>query len=223
MSSPFASADLFPEVEPYQGNPDENQRYTIRRARDWCMHMAAVGGWTLDAAACREAHHGVQWYGLDHELPKNRNGLVGPWFGDVFFNPPWDDIGPWLVKAWRSWTLEAAIERDRLGLPMLTSISALLPGGRTHRDWWQDYVEDVRDGRVSRRLEVLLGEDIGARLSTHNPPERFPYGCPGNPEGINAPEPNFTSVLLVWRCDRLLTLPPRKKRKQLIVVPETTP
>lgn len=222
MDTSLAIADLFPEVEPHRGNTDDNQRYTIRRARDWCMWAAAVGSWTVDAAACREAHHAPVWYGLDNPEPANRNGLVGPWFGDTFCNPPWSDIAPWLVKAWRAWTMAAAVERAERGLPALTSVSMLLPGGHTHRDWWQDYVEEVRDGRVSRALDELLGEEPGARLSTFNPPERFPYGGPGNPEGVGAPEPNFTSVLLVWRGPvRAVVLPPRKRKLRIVDVLES--
>jgi hypothetical protein len=203
---------MFPEVEPYNGNADDNQRYTIRRARDWCKHMAVVAEWTIDAAACREVHQAPRWYGLDHDRPDSRNGLVAPWFGDVFCNPPWSDIDPWLVKAWRAFSSVAAEQRHALKLPMLTSVSMLLPGGRTHRDWWREYVEDVRDGRVSRSLDRLLGEAPGARLTTYNPPERFPYGGPGNPEGVGVPEPNFTSVLLVWR--RVGAEPPRRPKRE---------
>jgi hypothetical protein len=219
--------DLFPEVEPHMGNADENQRFTIRRARDWCKYMACVAGWTLDAAACREAHHAPTWYGLDHPLPANRNGLIAPWFGDVFNNPPWDDISPWVVKAWRAWTAPAVAQRAQLGLPALTSISMLLPGNRTHRDWWVELVEPVRDGRLSKSLDVLLGEQPTARLSVHFAPERFPYGAPGNPEGIGTAEPNFTSVLLVWNGiggPAPAHAPPKKKRKLLIKdVPEEGP
>lgn len=187
--------DLFPEVEPYNGNTDENQRFTILRARNWCKHVAGVTEWDLDAAACREAHHAPVWYG---GIPFNgKNGLVEPWFGDTFCNPPWADIGPWTLKAWRSWSAEADRQREEAGLPSLISISMLLPGGRTHRPWWKEFVEPFRDGR--RRYLDLANIEHPATLETFNPPERFPYGGPGNPEGVGAPEPNFTSVLLVWR------------------------
>lgn len=224
MTSPLASADLFPEVAPHCGNTDENQRYTIRRAREWCKHMAAVSEWTLDAAACVEVHHAPIWYGLDHPIAANRNGLAAPWFGDTFNNPPWDKIDPWVLKAWRAFSLPAVEERRALGKPDITSVSMLLPGNRTHRDWWREMVEPVRDGRCSRTFErdYLLGEESPARLSVHFAPERFPYGGPGNPEGINVGEPNFTSVLLLWRLKDpppLLVVPPKKKRKQLIVDP----
>lgn len=194
------NVDLFPEVAPYQGNPDPNQRYTIRRARDWCKRVAGVTEWDLDAAACLEAHHAPVWYGLDHPAVTHRNGLAAPWFGDTFNNPPWDDIYPWCLKGWKVWNREAELERERLSLPTLLTVSMLLPGDRTHRDWWRDLVEQLRDGR-DRQPERR------AELRVHFAPERFPYGGPGNPEGIGAAEPNFTSVLLVWRPIELAPTP----------------
>lgn len=179
--------DLFPEVAPHNGNADDNQRYTIRRARGWCKGVAGVTEWDLDAAACFESHHAECWYGLDQPRAEYQNGLIAPWFGDVFVNPPWDDIAPWIMKAWRAWSEPEPIVS-------LISISMLLPGGRTHRPWWKDLVEPFRDGRRDHRESPHP-----AYLVSHNPPERFPYGGPGNPEGVGVAEPNFTSVLLVWR------------------------
>lgn len=190
MAEPTAAASqsaLDLGVEPYLGNTDENQRFTIRRAREWCQRTANLfpRGWDLDASACAEAHHAPIWYGLDHPLPSHRNGLVAPWFGDTFFNCRWADILPWVEKAWRAWKTVTDPS-----LPPLTSITALLPGNRTHRDWWVKWIEPYRDGRRKHN---------GARLTVHFAPERFPYGGPGNPEGVGAPEPNFTSVMLLWR------------------------
>jgi hypothetical protein len=162
-------------VAPHNGNPDPNQRYTIRRAIEWCKRTAGVTEYDLDVAACEESHHAHLWYGVAE------NGLSLPWFGDVFCNPPWDDIEPWVQKAWAEFERPRGPEGDSL----LASISMLLPGDRTHRPWWRMLVEPVRDR--------------GGVLTVHFAPERFPYGGPGNPEGIGAPEPNFTSCLLVWR------------------------
>jgi hypothetical protein len=173
------NAELALGVEAHNGNPDENQRYTIRRAREWILNTAGRHAFSVDVAACAEAHHAPVWYSAE------QNGLVQPWFGDVFCNPPWDDIEPWCEKAWRAW--KTLLSPD---LAPLSSISMLLAGGRTHRDWWQKHVEPYRDGRRTKN---------GATLTTHNPPERWPYGGPGNPEGVGCKEPNFTSVLLVWK------------------------
>jgi hypothetical protein len=192
---PPITIDAFPEVQPYAGNTDENQRFTTRAAVAWCQAMARVARYDLDAAACVESHHAHVFY----DGSPARNGLVEPWFGDTFINPPWSDIDPWVLKAWRVFTAPAVQHRDARGLRALTSVSMLLPGNRTHRCWWQEYVEPFRDGRRSRDADFLLGEEQPARLTTYCPPERFAYGCPSNPLAIGMPEPNFTSVLLIWR------------------------
>ena len=72
----------------------------------------------------------------------------------------------------------------------LKGIIALLPQGRCHRPWWQDFVEPYRDGRGSARW---------VNVQTFYPPERFTYGHPGNAAAKGVPEPNFGSVNLVWR------------------------
>lgn len=189
---------LLIDVPAHLGNEDENQRFTIPRAIRWVKAIAGVTEFDLDAAACEESHHAPTWYGwtsrhpIDGDLVRPPSGLTlvdglkMPWFGDVFVNPPWDDIGPWVLRAWKAWgeTLPA-------GYPSLISISMLLPGNRTHRPWWQDLVEPYRDGRRP-------GHE--AQLSVRFAPERFPYGAPGNPLGVGVQEPNFTSVALVWRA-----------------------
>jgi hypothetical protein len=193
---------LLLDVPAYEGNTDDNQRYTIRRARDWCKRTAGVTEWDLDAAACQVSHHAPVWYD-----GKNRgSGLALPWWGDTFVNPPWDNIEPWVMKAWRAWSRAADLEREAEQLPTLISISMLLPGGRTHRPWWRELVEPFRDGGWF----LDIGEQHPtAYLRTHNPPERFPYGGPGNVEGVGVGEPNFTSVLLVWRSKRLDNATPK--------------
>jgi hypothetical protein len=196
------TADLFPEVAPHNGSTDENQRFTIPRALDWCRRVVGVTEYDLDVAACDEAHHAPNFY----DGRARGSGLLLPWYGDVFCNPPWDDIGPWVMRAFKAWR-EPVFE----ALTLLT-VSMLLPGNRTHRDWWRDLVEPNRDGR---------GDRANPTLDVHFAPERFPYGGPGNPKGIGVGEPNFTSVLLVWRAGGTVQPipPPQKKRKQLIVDP----
>ena len=168
---------LLLDVPAYAGVEDENHRFTTPEAAAWCRGKAGVTDYDLDVAACAESHLAPVWYG------RTENGLVSPWFGDVFCNPPWDDIGPWVLCAWKAW-------REVVS-PTLISISMLLPGNRTHRDWWQQLVEQHRDGRCDPHHP--------ARLSAHFAPKRFAYGHPGNPRAVGVAEPNFTSVLLVWR------------------------
>lgn len=185
----MTATDLFPEVKPHLGVEDDNQRFTIRRAVTWCKSRAGVTEYDVDVAACEESHQAPSWYGWKRDphcavpMKQLHDGLLLPWYGDVFCNPPWDNIGAWALRAWKAWSEPVLVSS-------LLSISMLLPGNRTHRPWWQEFVEPFRD--AGPRAD-------GVSLRSFSPPERFPYGSPGNPEGVGVSEPNFTSVLLVWR------------------------
>lgn len=173
------------DVPAYSGNEDDNQRFTLEPAKQWCLALNNLDRFTLDVAACPESHLAPVWYGQqdDGSFLDGLHTLSNPWHGDVFCNPPWNHIGPWVDLAW--------IEMSKR--PDLLTVTMLLPGNRTHRPWWQELVEPFRDGGTS---PTGIG---GARLKSHFAPERFAYGHPGNPRGIGCGEPNFTSVALVWR------------------------
>lgn len=182
---------LLIDVPPHNGIADTDQRFTTRETIAWCKRVAGVSDYDLDAAACEESHHAATFY------TREQNGLIRPWFGDTFDNCPWSDIYPWVLKSWREWNAAADRAREAEGLPTLISISMLLPGDRQHMEWWQDLVEPFRDGREHGHAREGA---YGVRLTTHYPPKPRPhYGHPGNPLGIGCVEPNFTSVLLVWR------------------------
>lgn len=160
------SGDLFPEVKP-DITRDTDARFTTPRALEWVKRTVGVEAFDLDVAACAVSTKARLYYS------KADNGLLLPWVGRVFCNPPWSDIGPWVLSAW--------VQRGSYEVAAM-----LLPGDRTHRDWWQKLVEPNRDRP-------------GSGLTVHFPPERFAYGNIGNPEGVGVPEPNFTSCLLVFR------------------------
>jgi len=61
------------------------------------------------------------------------DGLMGSWRGArVWCNPPYSDIGSWVLKAWES---EAEL------------VVMLVPATRCEQDWWQWGVEPYRDGK----------------------------------------------------------------------------
>ncbi len=166
-------------VPQHNGNEDENARFTTDEADAWLRGQAGVDAWDLDVAACDESHRAPRWYGDkgSHFL----NGLENPWEGRVFCNPPWDDIEPWVERAFR------LIGPQH---PQLTVIGFLLPGNRTHRPWWQKWVEPFRDNH-----RTVGGFSLGVAFA----PKRFAYGAPGNPRALGVGEPNFTTVALIWR------------------------
>ena len=173
-------------VPRHAGNGDENFRFTLARADAWLRGKAGVRTWSLDAAACNESHLAARYYTLEH----GQDGLVLPWFGATFINPPWDDIEPWVERACQSWW---AVPVDREDPVPLQLIAMLLPL-RTHMPWWQRFVEPFRD-----QPRGIAGGPRGFFLRMYCPPERFTWGAPGNPRGIGAQEPNFQAVGLVWR------------------------
>ncbi len=61
------------------------------------------------------------------------DGLAHTWgAGEVIWcNPPFSDIGPWVLKA----TREPA------------TVAMLLPANRCEQPWWQEMIEPYRDGR----------------------------------------------------------------------------
>ncbi len=70
--------------------PDDSYtpRYVLTAAR------AALGTIDLDPASSARAQavvHAATWAGLDHPDPERRNGLLIPWVGRVWCNPPFSD------------------------------------------------------------------------------------------------------------------------------------
>lgn len=64
----------------------------------------------------------------DTDEPVGINGLVHPWHGRVYMNPPYSDVGKWVEKA---------VHEVECGNAEL--VVALLPA-RTDTKWWQRYV-----------------------------------------------------------------------------------
>jgi len=171
-----ATVDMFPRPAPKSLEPDE--RYTTRETMAWCASKAGVAMWDLDVAACEESHKADVFYSVETD------GLAHPWFGRVWCNPPFSDIGPWVEKAWR----------EMASSPGPTVIAMLIPASRTEQPWWQGHVERSRDGFMDE-----IWPQLPARLTTHFLPGRTRFGHPGNPEGVGVGSPPFGCVLLVWR------------------------
>ena len=94
-------------------------------------------------------------------------GLTVSWAGErVWCNPPYSDITPWVIKAWRE--VDAAL------------IVMLLPANRTEQRWWQALVEPRRDRAGSPlRVEFLPGRIrfLAPGQRRIGPNERPPFGC----------------------------------------------
>jgi len=164
-------ADAFAADVP-QADIENDERYTTRETIAWCMERAGVDEFDLDVAACAESHWAETYYN------KERDGLLQPWFGRAWGNPPYSDVAPWVAKAWREWTTR----------PDLTVICMLLPAIKTEQPWWQRDVEPYRDGRHAKT----------GRFETHFLPGRTAFARPGS-GGVGQSGAPFGCVLLVWR------------------------
>jgi phage N-6-adenine-methyltransferase len=95
------------------------------------------------------------------------DGLVQSWdLENVWCNPPYSNIRPWVEKAWRS----------RADLVVM-----LLPANRTEQGWWQDLIEPERDHPDSRlSVRFLPGRPrfvlYGNGATAIRPNERPPFG-----------------------------------------------
>lgn len=175
----MTALDMFPEATAPVEINDSDQRFTLRATDEWCRKRAGVEKWDLDVAACEESHLAERY------LTKADDGLTYQWRGNVWCNPPYSDIAPWIEKAW------AEMERPA-GVLTASVIAMLIPATRTEQPWWQRDVEPWRDRDIGRGRNGIL-------LRTHFLPGRTSFGHPGNRDGVGVGSPPFTCVLLVWR------------------------
>lgn len=131
-----------------------------------CATLAGVDGWDLDVAASDENAKAFAFYDVEAD------GLMSPWWGRVWCNPPYSDCGSWVAKA--------HAEAHRCAV-----VAMLLPANRTEQSWWQALVEPYRRvGDVS--CYFLAG--------------RRRFDRPGWTKPTKGDRPPFGLCLLVWRC-----------------------
>lgn len=126
------------------------------------------------------------------QLRDTLDGLRGSWRGErVWCNPPFSDIGAWVLKAWES---EAE------------SVCMLVPATRTEQSWWQVGVEPFRDGKsgpefsnLHLHVEFLPGRihflEDGGPIYRRNKDGSFYLK---NGQRVKS-SPKFGCALLVWR------------------------
>lgn len=169
---------LLIDVPPHAGVMSDDVRFTLDDCDTWLRSKADVDAWDLDVAACHESHRALTYYTLE----RSEDGLVLPWWGFVFCNPPWSLIDPWLARA--------HVQMQRRTCDVIGFVLPL----RTHMGWWQEHVEPFFDQPATNGYEVRV----------RHPPTRFAFGGPGNPRGIGAAEPNFQSVGIIFTLTPVL-------------------
>ena len=124
------------------------------------MALCGVDDFDLDPAATQESSCAEKFY------TREQDGLMLPWSGRVWVNPPYSDIRPWVVKA-----------RTELALGNAQTVVLLLPANRTEQNWWADLIEP---DRLAGRLEVwfLRGRRRFERPGWEKPAkgDRPPFG-----------------------------------------------
>ena len=127
------------------------------------------GAFDLDVAAAPHNAKAPTYY------TRAVDGLLQPWAGNVWCNPPYSDCGAWVRKAWAEWNGDQPPRR----------IAMLLPANRVEQAWWQDHVEPYRDRPGSPlRVEFLRG--------------RMRFDRPGWTAGPKGDRPPFGCCLLIW-------------------------
>jgi hypothetical protein len=165
----LVQVDAFPEVVSAISTP-EDERYTQLGTIVMCTKLACVKVWDLDVAACEAAHVAKKFYTL-HD-----SGLISPWWGRVWCNPPFSCLETWVTRAWSEWRRTGVVK----------TIGMLLPMNRQEQPWWQRMVEPYRDR-------------VGSPLRSHNLPGRVRFGKPGDLFAEEAGSPPGGCVFLVWQ------------------------
>jgi phage N-6-adenine-methyltransferase len=127
------------------------------------------GPFTLDVAAAPYNAKCEEFY------TQQDNGLVLPWFGRVWCNPPYSDLSGWMEKVWAEWRRSPTLDSPRVP----TSITLLLPANRPEQVWWQDYIEPFRDRPGSPMTTHFLRRRrrfIQPGATEIKPNERPPFG-----------------------------------------------
>ena len=145
--------------------------------QDFWDQLHAQYRFTLDVAAAPHNAKTPDYY------TRLADGLLQPWHGSVWCNPPYSGLDQWLTKAWREWR--------RPGNDRPHSIVMLLPANRPEQPWWQQHVEPYRDGNASE-------ERVHGRLSVRFLPGRLRFIKPGATEVKPNERPPFGCCLLVW-------------------------
>jgi phage N-6-adenine-methyltransferase len=138
--------------------------------QDFWDELNAKYNFTLDVAAAPHNAKCAQYY------TRADNGLLRPWHGSVWCNPPYSGLDLWLAKAWAEWDPDDVREHRKY---RVDSIAMLLPGNRCEQPWWQKHVEPFRDRGLGLTTEFLPGRlrFIKPGATEIKPNERPPFGC----------------------------------------------
>jgi len=111
--------------------------------------VARGGPFDLDVCARPETTKAPAFY------TKNDDGLVMPWRGRVWCNPPYSDPGPWVRRA----ALYTYEQRHATRLDLLVRDVVMLLPASTDTAWFHKWVLPYADLRFLRGRIKFLGPD----------------------------------------------------------------
>lgn len=149
---------------------DRDRRFTLYSTLDLIATKTGIREYDLDVCAEELAHVSPNYYSLE----RGQNGLILPWHGHVWCNPPWSDLYRWTSRCWEMWKRGAC-----------KTISLLIPV-RSEQPFWQQLVEPYRD-------------QPNSPLKVHFLPRRQEFGSPNDPKKVKKGSPPFICCLLHWR------------------------
>jgi hypothetical protein len=108
-----------------------------------CTHeRPSESAFDLDPCATEESNTAIICYSLD----QGEDGLLLPWYGDVFVNPPYGrSVGRWVEKCYNEVLLGNAV-----------TVVALLPAS-TGAEWFQKWVMQATEVRLLKGRIKFVG------------------------------------------------------------------
>lgn len=141
------------------GRDNVDTRLTPRKL--WNRWNEQYGPFTLDAAASERNAKCAKFFTIVDD------GLLQSWAGEtVWCNPPYTDIGPWVIKA-RQETLIGRCRR----------VVMLLPANRTEQRWWQNHIEPIRDRGIGVKTHFINGRIAFGKEDDPDWSKSPPFGC----------------------------------------------
>lgn len=93
----------------------------------------------------------MPWATAEHRYTEKDNGLVLPWTGRVWFNPPYNDIEPWMQRM---------VDHDNgIGLTY----------AKTETEWFEQYVWTKADSLLFVKGRIYFYDSAGHRAPFNSP------------------------------------------------------
>jgi hypothetical protein len=186
-------------AKPKPPESESDEFYTFRALVAFVEELLGLS-FTVDCCATAKSAKCARFYTVaDDGLRQDYSGEV------VWNNPPYSDLGPWLLLA-LFWLERTGGARAWVHL---------IPGNRGDQGYYATAVEPFRDlppdrirvfrevrcpnGKLLRVPVVVPCEPRSFTVECKNIEGRIPFGFPGDEEGLTSAGGSFPSQLVIWR------------------------